>query len=117
VTAAAAAYPWIVAADGLLVSVRLTPKGGRDAIDGIEQLADGRMVLKVRVRAAPNEGEANAALVGLLARTTRIAPGRICLVSGAAARIKRIKIEGEPAALAAVLVVAMEKATARLVRT
>jgi hypothetical protein len=38
-------------------------------------------------------------------------------VSGAAARIKRIKIEGEPAALAAVLVVAMDKATARLGRT
>jgi YggT family protein len=113
VTETAAAYPWILAADGLLVSVRLTPKGGRDAIDGIEQLADGRMVLKVRVRAAPSEGEANTALVGLLARTTRIAPGRICLVSGAAARIKRIKIEGEPAALAAALVVAMEKATPR----
>ena len=61
-TEATGAYPWIVAADGLLVCVRLTPKGGRDAIDGIEQLADGRMVLKVRVRAAPSEGEANAAL-------------------------------------------------------
>jgi uncharacterized protein len=29
--------------------VRLTPKGGRDAIDGIERLADGRAVLKARV--------------------------------------------------------------------
>jgi uncharacterized protein (TIGR00251 family) len=103
------AYPWIATADGLLVTVRLTPKGGRDAIDGIEQLADGRMVLKARVRAAPSEGEANTALVGLLARAIRIAPGRIGLVSGAAARIKRIKIEGEPAAL----VVALAQAVPR----
>jgi uncharacterized protein YggU (UPF0235/DUF167 family) len=40
--------------------VRLTPKGGWDAVDGIEQLADGRSVLKVRVRAAASDGEANA---------------------------------------------------------
>lgn len=112
-TEATEAYPWIATADGLLVSVRLTPKGGRDAIDGIEQLADGRMVLKARVRAAPSEGEANTALVRLLSRTTRIAPGRIGLVSGAAARIKRIKIEGEPAALAAALVAATKTATSR----
>ena len=49
--------------------VRLTPKGGRDAIDGIETLADGRTVLKARVRAAPSEGEANAALIQLIAKT------------------------------------------------
>jgi uncharacterized protein (TIGR00251 family) len=103
------ACPWIATADGLLVTVRLTPKGGRDAIDGIEQLADGRMVLKARVRAAPSEGEANTALVGLLARTIGIASRRIGLVSGAATRIKRVKIEGEPAALVA----ALEKAASR----
>jgi len=97
------AYPWIATADGLLLTVRLTPKGGRDAIDGIEQLADGRMVLKARVRAAPSEGEANTALAWLLAHTIGIAPRRIGLVSGAAARIKRVKIEGEPAALVASL--------------
>ena len=45
-----------------MLAVRLTPRGGRDAIDGIEQLSDGRRVLKVRVRAAASEGEANAAL-------------------------------------------------------
>jgi uncharacterized protein len=103
----ATAYPWIGTADGLMLTVRLTPKSGRDAIDGIERLADGRSVLKARVRAAPSAGEANAVLVSLLAHTIGIAPSRIGLVSGAAARIKRLKIEGEPAALMA----ALEKAT------
>src|SRR6266851_1053789 len=45
--------PWAVSADGLVVTVRLTPKGGRGSIDGIAHLSDGRCVLKARVRAAP----------------------------------------------------------------
>ena len=55
--------PWTVTVDGLLLTVRLTPKGGREALDGIETLADGRAVLKARVRALPEDGEANAALI------------------------------------------------------
>ena len=61
--------PWTVAAGGLSVVVRLTPRGGRDAIDGIEQRADGQCVLKARVRAAATEGEANDALIALLAHS------------------------------------------------
>jgi uncharacterized protein len=87
----------------LVVTVRLTPKGGRDAIEGVTQLADGQSVLKVRVRAAPSEGEANAALVAVLARAVGVPPGRLSLVSGATARVKRVAIDGDPAALAAAL--------------
>ena len=43
--------PWLLVPEGLMVNVRLTPKGGRDEVGGIETLADGRMVLKARVRA------------------------------------------------------------------
>jgi len=99
----AGARLWTVAAGGLTVSARLTPKGGRDAIEGIEQLADGRVVLKARVRAAASEGEANAALVRLIAATLDIAPRRVTLTAGATARIKRLMIEGDAAALAAAL--------------
>jgi len=59
--------PWTVSNDGLLLTVRVTPKGGRDAIDGIAALADGMSVLKGRVRAAASEGEANAALLRVVA--------------------------------------------------
>jgi uncharacterized protein len=103
------AYPWTVTADGLMVTVRLTAKGGRDIIDGIGRLSDGHAVLRARVRALPSGGEANAALVSLLAHAVGIAPSRIGLVSGAAGRIKRLKIEGEPTALVA----ALERATSR----
>lgn len=92
--------PWIAATDGLVVTVRLTPRGGRDAFDGIERLADGRAVLKARVRAAPSEGEANAALVTLFAKSLKMPARAVALIAGDTARIKRIKIAGEPAVLA-----------------
>jgi uncharacterized protein (TIGR00251 family) len=99
----AVARPWVVAPDGLVLTIRLTPKGGRDAIEGVEALADGRTVLKARVRAAPSEGEANDALLRLLAKTLDVAPRRVTLATGATGRIKRVKIEGDGAVLAAAL--------------
>ena len=93
------------AIDGMMIAVRLTPKGGRDAIEGVERLADGRAVLKARVRVAASEGEANAALVRLIARALDVAPRRVSLIAGATARLKRVKVEGE----AAVLAVALDK--------
>lgn len=101
--AVSAGAAWTAVADGLLVTVRLTPRGGRDALDGVERLADGRAVLKARVRAAPTEGEANAALLALLAKSLGVAKRAATLVAGDTARIKRIKIDGEPNALAATL--------------
>ena len=58
-----ASEPWVEAAQGVLITVRLTPRANRDAIDGVETLSDGRRVVKLRVRALPSEGEANAALI------------------------------------------------------
>ena len=85
------------------MTVRLTPKGGRDALDGIERLADGRAVVRARVRAAPSDGAANAALVRLLADRLDVAPRDVTLMAGATGRIKRIKIAGDGTALAAAL--------------
>lgn len=93
--------PWTMGADGIVVTVRLTPKGGRDAIDGIARLADGRSVVKARVRAAPSEGAANAALVALLAEVLDVARRNVSLTAGATARVKQVKIAGDGAALAA----------------
>jgi uncharacterized protein (TIGR00251 family) len=94
---------WSPAADGIVVLVRLTPRGGRDVIEGVEALADGRSVLKVRVRAAASEGEANAALVKLLAKALRVPPRDVHLVAGATARLKRVHVAGAGAMLAPAL--------------
>jgi len=103
VSSGAAVRPWAVTPQGLAVTVRLTPRGGREAIDGIEQRADGQCVLKARVRAAATEGEANAALVALLARAAQVPPRDVALVGGAGARIKRLTIAGHGPTLAAAL--------------
>ncbi len=60
-------------------------------------------MLKVRVHAAASEGEANAALIKLLAGTLGVPARAVNLVAGANARIKRLKIGGAGAALAATL--------------
>ncbi len=87
----------------MLLTVRLTPKGGRDALDGVEHLSDGRAVLKARVRAAPSEGEANAALVRLIARTLGVPPRDVTLTAGATSRVKQLAIAGDGPALVATL--------------
>ncbi|RDJ22435.1 hypothetical protein DWF00_02295 [Bosea caraganae] len=92
---------WTATPDGLLLAVRLTPRGGRDAIDGVELLADRREVLKVRVRAAPTEGEANAALLALLAKLLGVPRSRTELAAGATARLKVVAVSGEAEALLA----------------
>jgi uncharacterized protein len=92
---------WRIETDGITLVVRLTPRGGCDAIDGIEPLADGRRVLKVRVRAAASEGAANAALIALIAKALGVAQRDVRLVVGAAARVKRVRVAGAGAALAA----------------
>jgi uncharacterized protein len=97
------ATPWSAIAGGIALSVRLTPKGGRDSINGIELLADGRSVLKVRVRAAPSEGEANAALGSLIAKALGVPARDVSLLAGTTARVKRLAISGDGPALIATL--------------
>ncbi|MCC0003292.1 MAG: DUF167 domain-containing protein [Methylobacteriaceae bacterium] len=96
--------PWRAGADGLVLAVRLTPKGGRDAIDGVETLSDGRPVLKARVRAAPEDGKANAALVELLAKSLRIARSGVTVTGGQTSRVKTLTLAGDAAELEAALV-------------
>ena len=95
--------PWTPTADGVVVEVRLTPRGGRDAIEGVERRADGRAVLKARVRTAPSDGEANRALCRLIADALDIAPRQVTVVAGVTSRLKRVSVAGEPAALVAAL--------------
>ncbi|QFI67911.1 hypothetical protein EKH55_3037 [Sinorhizobium alkalisoli] len=76
--------------------MRLTPNGGRDAVDGFATAADGEEHLKVRVRAVPEKGRANQALIALLAKTLGVAKNRISLLSGDTQRKKILRIEANP---------------------
>ncbi len=77
----------------LKVSVRLTPKASKDAVEGWAEDEQGRPYLKARVRAAPIEGAANAALEALLAKSLGLAKSAVQVDKGASARLKQVRIE------------------------
>jgi uncharacterized protein len=84
------------------LAVRLTPRGGADRIDGWARDDAGRPHLKVRVRAAAVDGEANAALIALIAKALKVPKSAVRLTGGQTARLKALEIEGlDEAALTA----------------
>ena len=68
--------------------VRVTPRAGRDHIDGAR---DG--VLRVRLAAPPVEGRANDALIRFLAKTLALPRRDVRLVGGETSREKRLVVE------------------------
>ena len=93
------ATAWSIVPGGLRLDVRLTPRGGRDAIDGTRVLGDGRSALGCRVRCAPTGGEANAALIALLAKALAVPKSAITIAQGVSSRSKTLLIAGDGAGL------------------
>ena len=77
------------------VTIRVTPRAGRDAIDGWspDPPSDAR-VLRVRVAAAPADGRATAAALRLLARALGVPVSRLTLAAGTRSRTKVVDVEG-----------------------
>jgi uncharacterized protein len=90
---------WRYSAQGISVALRVTPRGGRDEIDGLETLANGRTVVKARVRAIAEGGQANRALVELLAKALGVPKAKVRVLSGTTSRFKQIAVDGDPAKL------------------
>ena len=91
--------PWRYSTQGISVSLRVTPRGGRDDVDGLETLANGRIVVKVRVRAIAEGGEANRAVTELLAKALGVSKRDVRVLSGTTSRLKQIAVDGDPARL------------------
>jgi uncharacterized protein (TIGR00251 family) len=91
--------PWRYSTEGISVALRVTPRGGRDGIDGVETRANGRNVLKVRVRALAEGGEANRAVTELFAKALGVPKARVRILSGTTSRLKQIAVDGDPRAL------------------
>jgi uncharacterized protein len=88
--------PWRYSAQGISIALRVTPRGGRDDIDGIETLAGGRSVVKIRVRAIAEGGEANRAVMELLAKVLGVPRARVRVLSGVTSRLKQVAVDGDP---------------------
>ena len=72
------------------------PNAGRDAVEDVETGADGKSYLRLRVRAVPDKGAANRAVVVLLAKHVGVAKSAVTLLSGETQRQKILRIEGDP---------------------
>ena len=97
-----AELPLVAVPDGVIVTVKLTPKSRRDAVEDVAEEAGPRgpeTVLRARVCAPPEDGKANAALLALLAGEWDLPRRDLTLVSGATSRVKRVHVRGDAAAL------------------
>lgn len=85
---------WRQRADGIEIAVRVTPRGGRDALG-----AGTPDHFAARLAAAPVDGAANAALAPLVAKAFGVPKRAVTLIAGETARLKRLHIQGDVAAL------------------
>tara|TARA_R110000782_G_scaffold182437_6_gene272722 strand:+ start:66270 stop:66584 length:315 start_codon:yes stop_codon:yes gene_type:complete len=80
--------------DDLLIAVRLTPKSAKETIGGMWQDEKGMHWLQASVRAVPEKGRANAALIQLIAKRLKLPAKGIVLESGDTGRLKRLRLVG-----------------------
>jgi uncharacterized protein YggU (UPF0235/DUF167 family) len=92
-------HAWFPVAGGIRMRVRVTPRGGRDAVEGLGADADEAPHLKIRVAAAPVDGDANAAVEKLLAKWLGVPKTSVEVVGGETIRLKTVMIDGDPVQL------------------
>ncbi|WP_343035920.1 DUF167 family protein [Hongsoonwoonella zoysiae] len=95
--------PWQETDRGVRLFVRVTPKAAKDGIDGIRTLDDGRAVIQVRVRAVPDKGAANKAVLTVVAKVLGLSRSSVTLESGSTSRIKTLRVDGDAQRIAASL--------------
>jgi uncharacterized protein (TIGR00251 family) len=94
--------PWSSRSDGVSVRVRVTPKSSKNVVEGLEATAQGP-ALKVRVRAIPDKGAANAAVAETVAEWLGVPKSTVTVMSGTTARVKVLAIAGDTGTLGAAL--------------
>jgi uncharacterized protein YggU (UPF0235/DUF167 family) len=88
-------------ANAIAFAVRLTPKSAHNMIEGWAVAADGKIHLKARVRAVPEDGKANTALIALVAGALNVPKSAVRIASGRTARLKIVEVAGAADVLAA----------------
>lgn len=81
--------------EGVLVTIKVTPRARHEGTEP----GGADAALKVRVTAPPEDGKANAAVIALLAKRWDVPKTALEIAAGGGARLKRVLVRGEPAAL------------------
>jgi uncharacterized protein (TIGR00251 family) len=92
---------WRLVAGGAELRIRAQPGASKDAIEGRATDASGQAFLKVRVRAVPEKGKANAAIEQLLAKALGLPKSAVSVEKGETQRIKTVRISADPSIAAA----------------
>jgi uncharacterized protein (TIGR00251 family) len=102
--APASARPvWRERADGIGVSLRVTPGAKRTAIRGVQDIGNDQAALAVSIRAPARDGKANEAVIALLAEALGVSRSKVSMQSGMASRLKSVYVAGDPAQLSQTL--------------
>lgn len=96
------AAPWRLSRQGISIAVRLTPNAPRDEVAGIVERSDGPR-LAVKVRAVPDKGKANQALLAVLANWLELPKSQLKVTAGSKSREKLVAVEGVPEELGGIL--------------
>lgn len=80
--------------EDLILAIRLTPKSAKDSFGGVWRDEKGAAWLQISVRAVPEKGKANAALIQRIAKRLSIAAKHMMLESGDTSRLKRVRLYG-----------------------
>ena len=83
---------------GVRLFLRVSPSAGQSSIFGPVDVGEGRTALAVKLAAPPVDGAANEALIDLLARELGVARSAVTIVSGAASRLKVVRVADCPPA-------------------
>jgi uncharacterized protein (TIGR00251 family) len=88
--------PWRLVEGGAELRIRAQPNASKDAVEGLGEEASGQRYLKVRVRAVPEKGQANAAIEAVLAKSLGLPKSAVSVEKGETQRIKTVRISAGP---------------------
>ena len=95
--------PFTLDADGVTLTIRVTPKASKTAVTGVVGLEGEATALGLRIAAPPVDGAANDEVVRFVAKQLRVGRSTVTLIAGQTSRVKRVRIVGDPVVLDAAL--------------
>ena len=74
--------------------IKVLPKSPKNEIVEIMEDKSGEQTIKIRIKALPEKGKANAELIKFLSKELNIARENISIISGKTEQLKLVKIHG-----------------------